>query len=113
MSKDFRPFLADIANACEKVIRYTATLPFEAFRSDEMRVDAVLRNLMVIGEAVKQLPQEFRVQNPAIEWTKIVRFRDLAIHRYFAVDLQIVWDIVQNHVPPLLSYLQSLPPDSS
>jgi uncharacterized protein with HEPN domain len=113
MSKDYRLYLNDILLACEKIIRYTTDATFERFEADEMRVDAVLRNLTIVGEAVKQLPQPFRDQNMAIEWTKIARFRDLAIHRYFAVDLQIVWDIVQNHLPPVLAYLQSLPTDSS
>ncbi len=105
MSRDFRPFLADIRRTCEKVLRYTDSLDYEQFVADEMRVDAVLRNLTVIGEAVKQVPPEYRDLHPSIEWSKIARFRDLAIHRYFAMDTQIVWDIVQRHIPALLQRL--------
>jgi uncharacterized protein with HEPN domain len=110
MSRDFRPFLDDIHRACEKVVRYTAGQTFEQFVADEKTFDAVLRNLAIIGEAVKQIPQEFRDQYPAVEWRKIARFRDLVIHHYFAVDEQIVWDIVQNKVPELLDQLLKMPP---
>ncbi|MBW3621961.1 MAG: DUF86 domain-containing protein [Armatimonadetes bacterium] len=108
MSRDFLPFLDDIRRTCEKVMRYTDGYTYEQFISDELRMDAVLRNLTIIGEAVKQIPPEFRILYPSIEWSKIARFRDLAIHRYFAVDTQIVWDIVQNHVPELLQRLNDL-----
>ena len=64
-----------------------------------------VRNLAIIGEAVKQLPQDFRDDHPHVEWQKIARFRDVVIHHYFAVDEQIVWDIVQNKVPELLDQL--------
>lgn len=108
MSRDFRPFLDDIRRTCDKILRYTDGINYEQFAGDEMRVDAVLRNLTVIGEAMKQIPPEFRDLHPSIKWSKIARFRDLAIHRYFAVDMQIVWDIVQNHVPNLLRRLNDV-----
>src|SRR5947209_1428120 len=110
MSRDYRPFLDDIRHACEKVLRYTAGLTFEQFVADERTYDAVLRNLSIIGEAVKQVPQAFRDQYPDLEWRKIARFRDIVVHHYFAVDEQIVWDIVQNKAPELLVQLQQLPP---
>ena len=105
MSRDFHPFLDDIRVTCEKILRYTSGLDYDRFIADEMRVDAILCNLTIIGEAVKQIPSAFRDQHPSIEWSKIARFRDLAIHRYFAVDEQIVWDIVQNHTPVPLQRL--------
>jgi uncharacterized protein with HEPN domain len=110
MSRDYRPFLDDIRRACEKVARFTAGQTFEEFVADEKTFDAVLRNLAIIGEAVKQIPQEFRDQHPTVEWRKIARFRDLVIHHYFAVDEQIVWDIVQNKAPELLDQFVKLQP---
>jgi uncharacterized protein with HEPN domain len=76
------------------VIRYTDGFTFEQFVADEKTLDAVLRNLAIIGEAVKH---------------KIARFRDVVIHRYFSVDEQIVWDIVANEVPALLEQLGKMP----
>ena len=58
MSRDYRPFLEDIRRACEKVIRYTAGFTFEQLVADERTMDAALRNLTIIGEAVKQIPQD-------------------------------------------------------
>lgn len=65
----------------------------------------MLRHFAIIGEAVKQIPEDVRGQYPAIEWSKIARFRDIVIHHYFAIDNQIVWGIVITKVPELLTQL--------
>lgn len=64
-------------------------------------MDAVIRNLEVIGEAVKGLAPEFRNRHPAVEWQKIAGLRDILIHAYFGVDLEIVWDIVDTKLSGL------------
>lgn len=107
-SPDFRLFLTDIRLACAKIGRYTSGLGFDAFIADEKTYDAVLRNLAIIGEAVKQVPQEVRALNPHIEWRKIARFRDIVIHHYFGIDNAIVWDVVQNKIPELQGQLETI-----
>jgi uncharacterized protein with HEPN domain len=80
---------------------YTGSLSKAAFLEDEKTLDAVVRNLEVIGEAVKKLPENLRAKHSAVEWKKIAGLRDILIHEYFGLDAEIVWDIVQNKVPAL------------
>lgn len=94
MSKrDVRLFLNDMLEAINKVERYTAGLSFEGFASNEMVIDALTRNLEVIGEAAKHIPENLRAKYSTIDWKKVTGFRDIAIHAYFDVDLGIVWTI--------------------
>jgi uncharacterized protein with HEPN domain len=75
----------------------------DAVLADEMRFDAVLYNLHVIGEAVKNLPEAFRQKHEDLPWREIAGMRDFIAHAYFALDLDILWDAIRNDVPDLLS----------
>jgi uncharacterized protein with HEPN domain len=101
MPRDFRLHLEDIIQAIAKIQRYTAGISFQQFSKDEKAVDAVVRNLEVIGEAVKRIPDEMRQKDQAIDWKKIAGLRDILIHEYFGIDTEIIWDIVQNKLPSL------------
>ena len=101
MPRDSRVYLDDILEATRKITSYTANLSKAAFLEDEKTFDAVVRNLEVIGEAVKKLPDELRAQHPTLEWKKMAGLRDILIHEYFGLDSEIVWDIVKNKVPTL------------
>ncbi len=101
MPRDFRVYLEDILGAISKIRRYTTGLSKQAFAGDEKTLDAVVRNLEVIGEAVKQLPADLRAREPGIEWQKIGGLRDILIHQYFGIDVDILWDIIQNKLPAL------------
>lgn len=94
MSKrDVRLFFNDILEAIAKVEKYTFGLSFEDFQGNDMVVDSVTRNLEIIGEAAKQIPVDLREKYTAIDWRRVCGFRDIAIHMYFAVDVEIVWTI--------------------
>lgn len=101
MPRDSSVYLEDILEAVARIQRYTQELPRDAFANDERTVDAVVRNLEVIGEAVKQLPAEVRSRAPAIEWQRIAGLRDILIHQHFGIDIEIVWDVVQTKLPDL------------
>jgi uncharacterized protein with HEPN domain len=107
VSRDWRQYLDDIRVSCSKIIRFTQGMSLADFRSDEKTYDAVLRNLEVIGEAAKHVPDAIRETMPAVPWRKISGLRDIVAHAYFGVDDSIVWDVVQNKVPELLASLES------
>lgn len=73
----------------------------EQFFANELVRDAALWNLLVLGEATKQLPEHIRLANSAIEWRKISGFRDVLAHGYFGLDEDIIWDVIENKIPPL------------
>ena len=103
MSRDYRLFLDDIQDSCAKILRYTRGLTFEQFVSDDKTFDAVVRNLAIVGEAVKQIPEPVRIRYPEVDWRKIGGLRDILVHEYFGIDEDILWDIVQNQVPALVA----------
>ncbi len=101
MPRDFEVYLEDIREAIVKIRDYTAGLTRESFAQDAMRIDAVIRNLEIIGEAAKMVPESIRARFPLVEWKKIAGLRDILAHHYFEVDLDIIWDILQNKLPEL------------
>ncbi len=101
MSRDYRLYLQDISESCGNAVAYTDEMTFDEFSADRKTIDAVVRNLEIIGEAVKNVPAEILQKKTEIEWKEIARLRDLIIHQYFKVKLTIVWDIVQNRLTEL------------
>ena len=99
MSRDPRVYLEDVLESIRRIKTYVSGINQESLGADELRLDAVVRNLEVIGEAVKQLPEEITQQQPDVEWRKIAGLRDILIHHYFGIDVGIIWDVVQNKLP--------------
>jgi uncharacterized protein with HEPN domain len=102
--------LEDIREAIAKIERYTAGLDQASFAADEKSVDAVVRNLEIIGEAARLLPEEFMRRNPRIEWRKLAGLRNRIVHDYFGLDLEIIWQIICSDLPALK---RELPPEES
>lgn len=100
--------LEDIIDAANKILDYTQELSFEDFSEDNKSIDAVCRNFEIIGEAANRLPDEFQVQNDGIDWHRIRGFRNRIVHEYFGVDLQILWNIKENHIPQLIEDITRL-----
>jgi uncharacterized protein with HEPN domain len=99
-------YLADIQACCEKVLKYTVGYTLKDLVHDDRTFDAILRNLEIIGEAVKHLSDETKQQYPQVKWRKIGDFRNIVVHEYFGVSDEIVWDVVENEIPPLLAQIK-------
>ncbi|MGI8785775.1 MAG: HepT-like ribonuclease domain-containing protein [Acidobacteriota bacterium] len=111
MSRDYKVYLDDILESIAKIERYTEALSYEQFVDDELRVDAVIRNLEVVGEAAKKIPSSLRDAHSGVEWQRVAGLRDILIHEYFGVDLEIIWDIIQNKLPPLKDQIGKMMPE--
>lgn len=105
--KDDRIYLLHIQEAIQWIERY-AVEGREFFLQDRKTQDAVLRNLEVVGEAVKNISQKLKSDRPDIPWKQISGTRDKLIHEYFGVDLELVWDVVEKNLPELHSAVQDL-----
>ena len=108
MSRDWKLYVEDILDACRKIVLYTEGMSFEQFTTDTKTYDAVVRNLEIIGEASKNIPDAARVMMPEIEWRKAAGLRDIIAHAYFGIDDEILWDIVKRKVPEMLPAAETL-----
>ena len=108
MSRDPILFLEDIEKSCSKILRFIAERSRDEVFADELRFDAILLNLQIIGEAVKKLPSEMRERYPDVAWREIAGMRDFVAHAYFALDLAILWSAIRYEVPTLLSQIREI-----
>lgn len=100
--------LEDIMLAIQKIGRYTSQMEHDAFVADDLVIDGVARNLEIIGEATRKLPEEFRRAHPQIPWTQIGGLRNRIVHDYFGLDLEIIWEIIQHDLPELEKQVRAL-----
>jgi uncharacterized protein with HEPN domain len=98
----------DMIAAIDKILGYTAEMDKAAFTTDERTMDAVVRNLIVIGEAAGHVPEDVVTANPQIPWARMRGMRNLAVHEYFGVDVNVLWDTVTGNLPALLPALREL-----
>lgn len=105
--KDDRVFLLHIRDAIDQVIEYTAG-GRDAFLRDRKTQDAVVRNLEIIGEAVKRLSPTLRAAHPDVPWKRIAGTRDKMIHDYFGVDWPLVWQVVEKELPVLAEEVRAI-----
>ena len=109
MSKrDEKLLIADILEAINKIERYLLEMSYETFIKDEKTIDAVIRNFEIIGEAANQIPEDFIEKHHEIPWRDLSDFRNVLIHAYFGVDLRMVWQIFELHLPLLEKQLSEI-----
>ncbi len=106
--RDVRLYLTDIVEAIRKIQGYTKGMDYKKFSADDKTFDAVLRNMEVIGEAVKNIPDAIKGKYPNIEWKYAAGMRDRLIHEYFGVSVRIVWETVTNDLPAFKASIEKI-----
>ena len=106
--RDVQTYLEDILESIMLIEQYVHGSGKEAFERDTKVQDAVIRRLEIIGEAVKNLPQEFREQHSDVPWRYIAGMRDVLIHEYFFIDVDRVWNTLEKDFPSFKKKIQSL-----
>jgi len=109
MTKDPRVYLAHIAECINRIQEYTAQ-GREAFFASRLTQDAVIRNLEIIGEAARRVPEYYRQAHPHIPWSEMAGLRNVLIHDYEGVDISRVWLVIENELPPVKANLAALLP---
>jgi len=106
--RNIKLYLEDIVTAIRKIEKYTQEISLKFFESDEKTVDAVIRNLEIIGEAANNIPKEVKNKYSDIPWNRIVAMRNKVIHEYFGVDWDILWQTIQEDIPDLKKQINKM-----
>ncbi len=101
MKRDYSLFIKDILNSIDKIESFIEGMDFEEFMKDEKTKSAVVREIEVIGEATKRIPDSIRERHKDLPWVDMARMRDKVIHFYFGVDYEIVWRVVKDRLPEI------------
>ena len=106
--KDSLIFIKHVRDSIEEIMVFTKNVSKKKFVEEKLIQNAVIRSIEVIGEAVKNLPIDFRSRYTKIPWNKIAGMRDKLIHNYFGVDLDRIWDVVKEDIPELKKSIREI-----
>jgi len=109
--RDQKLFIDDILEAIYRIEEYTGNIDFEDFINDKKSIDAVIRNLEIVGEACKNISEDFKRLYPEVNWKNATKMRDKLIHSYFGVDLGIVWETIRIRIPELKIQIEKINKD--
>jgi uncharacterized protein with HEPN domain len=105
--RDSNERLLDILEAIERIEKYAAQ-GREDFENDELVQTWIVHHLQIIGEAARALPGNFIDQHPEIDWSEIIGMRNILVHNYFGVDVDVVWAVVERDLPDLKNKIQAI-----
>ncbi len=106
--RDWKIRIRDILDCIDRIDRYTRGYSLEDFRGDDKTIDSVLRNLEIIGEAARFIPTEIQMKYPQVAWREMQAMRNIVIHEYHGVNIEIIWQTVQENLPPLVPALKQI-----
>lgn len=106
--RNWKMRITDILECISRIQRYTQGMGFDEFETDDKTIDSVLRNLEVIGEASRRIPQEIKSQYTDLPWAEMNTMRNIVIHEYHGVNLNIIWQTITNDLPPLVPRLKEI-----
>jgi uncharacterized protein with HEPN domain len=106
--RDIRLIFEDIIDASDRISDYIQDYSKEEFKGDQKTIDAVVRNIEIIGEAVSNISPDIRMKFSEIPWTKIVGVRNIVIHRYFGVDTDTLWIIIKEQIPKFKDQISAI-----
>jgi uncharacterized protein with HEPN domain len=107
-NRDWTFRIEDILEAIGRIADYTRDLDFESWQKDQKTIDAVIRNFEIIGEAARHVPESVQTHYPEIPWAKLKGIRNVLIHEYFGVDVEVVWKAVLQDLPGLGKMLKQI-----
>ncbi len=110
MSRD-DAFLLDMLAGARRVLKYAGPLTHDMFNESDLHQDAIIRRLEIIGEASRQVSDEFRQEHPEIPWPAMVGMRHRLAHDYRRIDLDVIWETIQQKIPELIDQLERIMPD--
>ncbi len=108
VKRDYILYLSDMFLSMQRINKYIREIDFETFSQSDIVLDAVIRNLEIIGEAAKKIPFEVQEKYPEMPWSKMYSLRNLIAHEYFAVDIELVWELAKNRLPQNCSDLERI-----
>ena len=103
-------WLLDMLLAARRAVRFAAPLTFSEFENDDLHQLAILKSVEIIEEAASRISEETKAGHPDIPWAEIIGLRNRLVHAYFAIQLDIVWQTVQEDLPPLIAQIEPLVP---
>lgn len=106
--RDYKLYLHDIKEAIEKIESFIEGYTFEEFTNDHKTIDAVIRNLEIIGEAAKHIPKRVREKHPDVDWKAMIGMRNILAHEYFGVRIGIIWKTIKERLPALRNKIEEI-----